>query len=185
MRDHVHLLAFAHRRDSLSNAIGRTHMRYSRWLNGRHGTGGGEVWSNRFDSSLLAPERWWTVARYVERNPVRAGRVERAESYPWSSAHVHASGGHHPLLAASRPFPGEIADWSAWLEQPVDPEAAAELRRQTSTGRPTGSLDFIRGIEQAVGRRLRPRKRGRKPRREKAPPSLAREVSRGDSIALL
>jgi len=27
----------------------------------------------------------WTVIRYVERNPLRAGLVDRAEDWPWSS----------------------------------------------------------------------------------------------------
>ncbi len=34
-----------------------------------------------FDESHL-----WAAVRYVERNPVRAGIVDRAEDYPWSSA---------------------------------------------------------------------------------------------------
>ncbi len=33
-----------------------------------------------------------SAARYVERNPVEVGLVERAESWPWSSAAAHVSG---------------------------------------------------------------------------------------------
>ena len=31
----------------------------------------------------------WAALRYVEQNLVRAGIVQRAEEYPWSSAAAH------------------------------------------------------------------------------------------------
>jgi len=68
----------------------------------RYGTGG-HVWQGRYKSFVIQPARpgrderaagtlekgpgLWTVLRYVERNPLRAGLVERAEDWPWSSLH--------------------------------------------------------------------------------------------------
>jgi putative transposase len=52
--------------------------------------------------------------RYVERNPVRAGLVVRAEDYPWSSARAHVTGERDPLLSYC-PLIGAVRDWSAYL----------------------------------------------------------------------
>ena len=163
MTNHVHLLVVGHRPDSLASAIGRTHMRFARWTNRRQGWSG-HLWANRFFSTPLDEHHLWQAVRYVELNPVRAGIVERAEDYPWSSARAHCFGTDDALLADSRPFPGPIAHWSSWLAQGLDPEAIAELRQNTATGRPTGSPEFTSRLEQQLGRLLRPAKRGRKPK---------------------
>ena len=38
------------------------------------------------DNCVLGTSHLWAALAYVERNPVRAGMVERAEEYRWSSA---------------------------------------------------------------------------------------------------
>jgi len=151
MSNHVHLLVVGQREDSMSSAIGRTHMRFARWINQRQGWSG-HLWQNRFFSTPLDHDRLWRAVRYVERNPVRAGIVGRAEDYLWSSARCHCNGVDDALLADSRPFPGPIADWSAWLSEGLEPEVLAELRRNTSAGRPTGSRAFAARLEERSGR---------------------------------
>jgi len=48
--------------------------------------GSGHVWQGRFKAfPIEQDDRLRTVLRYVERNPVRAGLVARAELWPWSS----------------------------------------------------------------------------------------------------
>jgi len=49
----------------------------------------GHVWQGRFYSCVLDEAHLWAAVRYVERNPVRAGMVNRAEDHPWSSAPAH------------------------------------------------------------------------------------------------
>ncbi len=46
----------------------------------------GHVWQGRFKAfAAQDDDHLITVVRYVERNPVRAGLVTRAEDWPWSS----------------------------------------------------------------------------------------------------
>ncbi len=104
--------------------------------------------------------------RYVENNPVRAKLVERAELYPWSSAAAHSSGKLDVLLSNSRPFPGHVPDWSAWLAEPIPTELIETIRRNTRTGRPTIDDALTAELERVVGRRLRPQRPGRKPKSE-------------------
>jgi putative transposase len=56
-------------------------MRYAQAVNRRHGWSG-HLWQGRFFSSPLDDAHLWAAVRYVERNPVRAGIVSRAEDYP-------------------------------------------------------------------------------------------------------
>lgn len=89
----------------------------------------------------------WKAVRYVERNPLRAGLVRRAEDFPWSSAAHHCGlRPDDPLIASDSPLRGAIRGWSDWLAEP-DPWPRADFRdlrthpidraRLTSRSRPT------------------------------------------------
>lgn len=77
MTNHVHLIAEPAREDSLSVLLRRVHGRYAQYYNARSGRTG-HLWQNRFFACVLGPEHLWAALAYVERNPVRAGMVERA-----------------------------------------------------------------------------------------------------------
>ena len=68
-------------------------------------------------------------------------------------------------VGGTRPDPltGQPIDWSQWLTLGIEAEAQERLRRATMTGRPCGSEAFALDLETRLGRRLTPRKRGRKP----------------------
>ena len=104
----------------------------------------------------------WAAVRYVERNPVRAGLVVRAEEWSWSSAAAHCGLRADRLLRAIR-MPWPVPDWSDYLRT-EDEKAVEAIRRQTMTGRPTGSKEFIAGLEDLLGRVLHRRKPGPKPK---------------------
>jgi putative transposase len=172
MTNHVHLLAVPDRPDALARAVGRVHQRHARRVHARHGWTG-HLWANRFFSTPLDTPHLWAAIRYVELNPVRAGLVGRAEQWPWSSAGVHAAGEPgSPLLDPTRPFgasrpdprSGRPMDWTDWLALGEDGEATDRLRRATLTGRPCGDEAFVERLESALGRELKPKKRGRPPK---------------------
>ena len=80
MSNHVHLLAVPERHDSMSVLLRRLHGRYAQYYNARTGRMW-HLWQNRFFSCMLGPDRLWTVLAYIERNPMRARMVRRAEDY--------------------------------------------------------------------------------------------------------
>ena len=101
---------------------------------------------------------------YIERNPVRAGLVELAEDYAWSSARAHLADhdrdGFLDMAAWRSSYDAER--WRDTLRLGVEEEALQErLRRATMTGRPFGSDQFIEQLEQDSNRMLRPRQRGK------------------------
>jgi len=58
--------------------------------------------------------------------------------------------------------------WSAWLAEGLDEETIERTRRNTRTGRPTGSPLFVKQLQTLLGRMLTPHKRGRNPKKKEA-----------------
>src|SRR6266446_2953558 len=88
MPNHVHLIAIPLHPDSFAKTFRRAHSIYARWFNRKYGLSG-YLWQDRYFSCPLDEAHFWAAMRYVERNPVRAGLVSKAEDYPWSSAAFH------------------------------------------------------------------------------------------------
>jgi putative transposase len=173
MANHVHLVAVPAEAGSLAATLKPVHLRYAQEFNRRLGVTG-VLWQGRFFSCALDEEHYWTAVRYVERNPVRARLVARAEEYPWSSAAAHC-GLRADGLLTDGPWPEWMtnlsarqrhAKWRQWLRSQDDEEALKRLRRCTRTGRPAGGEGFIDLLERIVGRPLRPKKAGR-PRKKR------------------
>jgi putative transposase len=88
MWNHVHFLLWPEQDGELS--------RFMHWLTGTHASawrhktgtrGEGAVYQSRFTAKPMTD--FWhllTVWRYIERNPLDAQLVARAEEWPWSSA---------------------------------------------------------------------------------------------------
>ena len=56
-----------------------------------------------------------------------------------------------------------VPDWLMYLQNAEDREAVDRIRKNMSAGRPVGNEQFIRRLEDRVGRRLRRRKGGPEP----------------------
>ncbi len=94
------------------------------------------------------------VARYVERNPVRAGTVEKPWEYQWSSTSAH-SAEKDDLLVKISPLLQVVGDWKEFLSNGDEEKEIKEIRRHERTGRPLGRDGFVIGLEKALGRTLR------------------------------
>lgn len=164
MDNHVHFVARCLQETSFAFTFRVLQGRHAKRMNWKHGWKG-HLWEGRYYSAALDDPHLWIAVRYVELNPVRAGIVDHAEDYPWSSARAHSRGTYDPVLAPSRPFPGHIEDWSQWLYKGIDLQEAEELRSKTYKGQPFGSVAFVCRLEAILKRSLRPEKRGR-PRKD-------------------
>ncbi len=168
MTNHIHLIAYPHRQDSLARTLAATHTRYSQMVNRRTGRSG-HLWQGRFFSCPLDDDYLVRAARYIELNPVRAGLAAQAAAWPWSSARAHLQGVEDQLLAgASWPPDDWRPAWPEILAEPADPETLAALRKHTHSGYPLGSAAFIASLEQLAGRLLRTLPRGRPRKKKKA-----------------
>jgi putative transposase len=161
MPDRVSLVAVPRDRKSLSVALKFALRSYSKYVR-KKGRRRGRVWKGRFSSCPVDPAYCRQVMLHVERLPVRAGLAGRAEQYLWSSAAAHAGKRKDPLVSG-----GAEANWAAWLRQPEGSRVSAAIERSARTGRPLGSNEFVVALERRLGRRLRPRKPGPRPKKKR------------------
>lgn len=102
--------------------------------------------------------------RYLQRNPMRARLVRKADNYPWSSAATHCHLRQDEVVTSKaiwRKQLEDIGDWSSWLAEDDEPEELTVLRRNSDKGLPCGSARFLKRLEQKVGRLLQYRPLGR------------------------
>lgn len=161
MSNHIHLIAVPHRPEALSHSLRQAHGRYAAYWNARQSSTG-HVWQGRFYSCPLDESHLWMALRYVELNPVRAGMVEAAEHWTWSSATAHCGLAKSPSLEMERWSQRWTApQWRAFLSAADAPQNLSALRLSTHTGRPLGSTEFVAALEALTLRALAPRKGGR------------------------
>jgi putative transposase len=160
MTNHVHLIAIPEREESLARAIGEAHRRYTRMKNFAAGVRG-YLFQGRFNSCVLDQQHLLASGRYVERNPVAANIVEKAQEYPWSSCRYHCGLTEHDPLIREHKLPQMVDDWAGFLLE-TDEEAERNLRKKTRTGRPTGDDRFVLRLEVLAGRALRVKQPGRR-----------------------
>lgn len=168
MPNHWHFVLWPKLDDQLSTFMHQlmtTHVR--RWQKAHHREGEGHVYQGRFKSfPVEGDEHLYTVCRYVERNPVRAGLVERAEDWVWSSAWARL----HPddprtLPLCDWPIPRPV-DWLDRVNQALTGAEIDAVRQCTERGRPYGSGTWIEQTAKHLGLESTLRSRGRPPKNE-------------------
>ena len=139
-----------------------------RWHVYRENVGSGHIYQGRFKSFIVEEdEHFLTVCRYVVRNPLRKGLVQRAEDWRWSSLwrrlHPGASTGP-PLADWPVPMPYDLR---GWVNVPLSDGELAALRNSVRRGTPFGARTWAQGIADQFGlaleRSRRGRPRGRRP----------------------
>lgn len=84
MSNHVHFL-LEEGSEEIGKSIKRVAVRYVGWHNNKYDRTG-HLFQNRFKSEPVETEdSLYRVLRYIHQNPVKAGMVNAASEYPWSS----------------------------------------------------------------------------------------------------
>ena len=124
----------------------------------------GYLFQGRFGSCVLDERHLVAAARYVERNPVKAGIVSDPGEYEWSSARFHLGIIETDMMVVDRTMLGLVSDWQDLLSSEKE-EDSERVRLSTRTGRPAGDDAFAGIVESLTGRNPRPRQPGR-PRKQ-------------------
>lgn len=165
MPNHVHLVMVPRNEDGLRATLGEAHRRYTRHVNQREGWRG-HLWQERFHSFLMDEHYLLAAVRYVERNPVAAGLCIDPEDWNWSSASAHLTGEDDALVRV-RPMLDRVDRWSDYLADAGSSNEGELIEMHARTGRPLGSIDFVRRLEIITGEDLAPKRPGRKPAKNK------------------
>ena len=165
MPNHVHMIVVPSDKDGLRRTFADAHRRYTGFINARLRVTG-HLWQGRFGSVVMDEAHLAHAVRYVSMNPVRAGLVERAGDWPWSSVRAHLSGRDDGLVKVA-PVLERYGDFAAFLAQDVDAsDAFRRLRQSETTGRPLGDEAWLDKVSAMTGMYLKPKKRGPKTKRE-------------------
>ena len=171
MPNHWHLLVWPESDGDLAAFMQRltvTHVR--RWQLNRGYSGLGHVYQGRYKSfPVESDEHFWVVARYVERNALRANVVLRAEEWRWSSLWRRYQGRREEKSLLAR-WPIEVPrNWIERVNQADDGRELEALRRCVQRGRPYGLPEWQKeiairlGLESTYRPAGRPRKVGNDP----------------------
>ena len=151
MPNHFHLVLWPHSDGDLGKWMQWLLTAHVRRYH-HHYKSSGHVWQGRFKAfPIERDDHLLTVLRYVERNPLRAGLVERAQDWPWSSLSRSLC-----PLPVSRPL-----NWIDWVNQPQTEAELEQLRRSVNRGTPYGSADWVQRIASALGLEASLRPQGR------------------------
>lgn len=163
MPNHFHLVLWPAKDGGLSRWMQRLLTAQVRRYY-RRSLGSGHVWQGRFKAfPVQSDAHLLTVLRYVERNPLRAGLVAQAQTWPWSSAHWWGKAGAPEFLQAGPlPRPG---DWEQWVNTPQTAAEVDVLRRCVNRGAPWGDRTWVERTAKQLGLEFSLRPRGR-PRNE-------------------
>ena len=162
MPNHFHLLVKVQKSEDLSRGMQwfmTTHVRRYH----RHYRSSGHLWQGRYKSfGIEDDEHFLTVARYIEGNPVRAGLVDTALNWEWSSHQrrcelIRGLAPQVPvpledeaaergqsllteglsLLIATWPIPVET-NWTEFVDMPLTGRELAKTRRLVARQRSEG-----------------------------------------------
>lgn len=125
MPNHFHLLLKPLEGAALSRGLQwclTTHVRRYH----QHYGGSGHIWQGRYKSFPVESDQLLTVVRYVEGNPVRAGLVDTAAGWGWSSHRERCGLEQNGMLS---PLPIALpGGWTTFVDAPLSVRELEKVR---------------------------------------------------------
>jgi putative transposase len=161
MGNHFHIVFWIEHGDQLSAymqwLMTKQISRYQR----RHQiVGTGHVYQDRYRNFMVQDDaHLFKVLRYVEANPLRAGMVQRAEDYRWSSLSRRLTPDGRNYLA-DWPLP-RPTNWCDYVNQGIAASELDALRHCARRGAPFGEEQWVQhaadtyGLGHTLGKRPR------------------------------
>jgi putative transposase len=163
MPNHWHLVLWPEHDGDLAAFMQKltiTHVR--NWQEHRRRVGSGHVYQGRYKSfPIETDEYFYQVARYVERNALRAKLVTKADHWRWSSLwrREHGAAADRKLLS-QWPLP-RSRNWNEYVNQPQTEAELKAIRQSVHRGSPLGSDRWMKKIAEQLGLESTMRRRGR------------------------
>ena len=142
MTNHFHLLMTPPRRGATGRVMQSIGRRYVQLFNRKYARTG-VLWESRYRATVIDTDRYLlTCYRYIELNPVRAGLVDRAAAYHWSSHATNAYGAvdrlvtpHERYLALDVNATARLEAYRALFRYEIDESTLQRIRSATNGGR--------------------------------------------------
>lgn len=159
MSNHIHLLITPENKAQLAIFMQSLANRYVRYFNAIHQRTG-TIWEGRFKSCLVDSEQYlFTLHKYIEMNPVKAGMVGNVADYQWSSYRHNALGQTDPLITEHLLYQAlgdDLAQRNECYKALFDTinisEQQNKITEATMRGEVYGSARFHEKISQLISR---------------------------------
>jgi putative transposase len=163
MPNHFHIVVMPHQSEDLSRWMQWLLTSHVRRFHKHYGTSG-HLWQGRYRSFLIQKDsHLLTVLKYVESNPLRAGLVNSANNWLWSSHRESVHKGGHLLIDE---VPVELPkEWGEFVNESFSEKELEKLRQSVSRQSPYGDSLWQVHVSKTFGLESTIRPRGR-PRRE-------------------
>lgn len=166
MPNHWHFILHPFENNDLSSFLRWLTLTHTqRWNVYRHRVGYGHLYQGRFKSFPVQEDTYFIqLCRYVERNPLRAGLVDKAEDWRWSSLWRRLNGNEkQKQLLEPWPIPQEN-NYLHIVNQTQSEAVLTDIRHSLQRGKPYGESSWIAkmvtllGLESTIKPHGRPRK---------------------------
>ncbi len=161
MPNHWHLVLWPWQDNDLPRFMHRLTLSHAiRWRQATETVGQGHLYQNRYKSfPVQTNEHYWTVVRYVERNPLRARLVDRAEDWPFSSlmkrSDMNRSLSDGPLTTPK--------NWIEHVNRALTGSELAAISQSVRRGAPFGTASWREEAARVLELESCSRSRGRPP----------------------
>jgi putative transposase len=144
MGTHWHFVAWPREDDELTaffRWLALTHA--MRWRVAHHTVGYGHLYQGRFKSFPVQTDAHLLgVCRYVERNALTAGLVDRAEQWQWSSLWAREKAPAELKAILSQWPLDRPRDWLRRVNEPINEKELSNLRTCLARSRPLGDTEW-------------------------------------------
>ena len=155
MPNHWHFVLYPESAEDLS--------RFMRWITHTHtqryhthykSIGYGHIYQGRFKSFPVEKDEYFLqLCRYVERNPLRAGLVQKVQDWRWSSLWLRENGNEiQKSLLNDWPVekPIEYLEWLNTLQKDEE-EKLEKIRYSINRSKPFGNDNWVIKIAEKLG----------------------------------
>lgn len=144
MSNHWHLLLWPIADDTMPDFMHWITLTHTQRWHIAHGTTGiGHLYKGRYKSFPIQSNwRYLKAMQYIESNPLRAGLVETAADWKWSSfAHRYDTRNAKPFKPNAGPVPLP-KNWHELVNEPFEEKDSVELANCIKRGCPYGEKDW-------------------------------------------
>ena len=162
MTNHLHLLITPEDKGQLALFMQSMANRYVRYFNAQHQRTG-TIWEGRYKSCLVDSEHYlFSLYKYIEMNPIKAGMVNDIADYPWSSYRHNALGQEDSLITAHQLFTdlghdveSRCKSYQQLFSQHNSAEEEKKITEATKRGEVYGSNGFHCKVGDLISRATR------------------------------
>lgn len=143
MTNHYHLLMET-KQPNISDVMKRLNSLYSIYFNKKYKRIG-HLWQGRFASYYLYDDvHFWYVAKYIERNPIKANMVKRIDNYKYQSFfQMKYKQEYYDLIKDSKIFDMTLEEYEEFIRSEIQEEILHKIYMSPKYIKKDGKMQIL------------------------------------------